>query len=119
MGERSLRLAATLLAVAAAVVLGVLATGLTEHASGAACGSEIPFCTTPTQQFARVTLAVLCGLSVVGSALSVWAIWTDSALRRHAHRFVAFIAIVAMALLVIDPAQHLAQDQGVGQWFGW
>ncbi|MDO8209944.1 hypothetical protein [Conexibacter sp. CPCC 206217] len=119
MGERSLRFAATLLAAAAAVILGVLATGLIEHVNGAACGAEIPFCTTPTQQFARVTVAAVCGVGVVGSALSVWALWASSALRRHAYRFVLFAAIVALTLLIVDPAQHLAQDQGVGQWFGW
>ncbi|MDO8210110.1 hypothetical protein [Conexibacter sp. CPCC 206217] len=66
-----------------------------------------PFCTTPTQQFARAVLATVCGLCVLGLAVSMRAVWTAPALRHRAYGFVLLVFVFAVVLLVVDPAHRV------------
>lgn len=98
---------------AAAVVLIVVGVDLLTEIHGSECHGEFPVCTTPTQQSARQTLAVLCAAGVL--AYLVAALPAVRARRFNwAHGLVGLVIILA---LVIDPVAHLSSEAGGDQWF--
>lgn len=53
---------------------------------------------------------------IAALAFSVWGIW-KGARRNKAYFVVALAVVFAVALLVVDPAQHMRYEHGEGQWF--
>jgi hypothetical protein len=109
-------LAVIVVGTAAAVALIVIGVNLLTDINGPECHGEFPVCTTPTQESARQTFALLCGAGVL--AYLVAALSAVKAGRFNwSHIIIGVVIALAVLALVIDPVSHLRSEGGSDQWF--
>jgi hypothetical protein len=114
--RRLARYAVVFLGAIAAVVLIVVGADLLNAIDGPECHGEFPVCTTPSQQSARQSLAMLCGLGVLAFLLA--ALPALKARRFNwLHVVIGLVIALAVLVLVTDPVSHLRSEAGSDQWF--
>lgn len=100
----------------AAVVLIVAGAALLSEIDGPECHGEFPVCTTPSQQSARQSFAMICGLGVLAYLLA--ALPALKAKRFNwLHVVIGLVIALALLVLVADPVSHLRSEAGSDQWF--
>lgn len=113
---RLARYAVVLVGAIAAAVLIVAGTALLNAIDGPECHGEFPVCTTPSQQSARQSFAMLCGLGVLAYLLA--ALPALKARRFDwSHVVIGLVIALAVLVLVTDPVSHLRSEAGSDQWF--
>jgi hypothetical protein len=104
------------LGAVAGVVLILVGVNLLTGINGPECHGEFPVCTTPSQESARQSLAVLCGLGVFAYLVAA-----PSAVKagrfNWSHLVIGAVIAFAVLALVIDPTSHLRSEAGSDQWF--
>jgi hypothetical protein len=104
------------LGAVAAVVLVVVGVRLLSGIGGPACHGEFPVCTTPSQESARRSLAILSGIGALAYLVAA-----PSALKvrrlNWAHLVIGAVIALAVLALVTDPVSHLSSEAGDNQWF--
>ena len=113
---RLARYAVVLVGAIAAAVLIAAGTALLNAIDGPECHGEFPVCTTPSQQSARQSFAMLCGLGVLAYLLA--ALPALKARRFDwSHVVIGLVIALAVLVLVTDPVSHLRSEAGSDQWF--
>jgi cell division protein FtsW (lipid II flippase) len=113
---RLTRYVVAFLGAVAVAVLIVAGVSLLSAIDGPECHGEFPVCTTPSQQSARQTFAVLCGLGVVAYVLAV--LPALKARRFHwSYVVIGVVIVLAVLILITDPGSHLRAEAGSDQWF--
>jgi ABC-type Fe3+ transport system permease subunit len=109
-------LALILVGAAAAVALVVVGVNLLSDVNGPECHGEFPVCTTPTQESARQTFALLCGVGVLSYLVAA-----PPAIKagrfKWPHLIIGVVIALAVLALVTDPVSHLRSEGGSDQWF--
>jgi hypothetical protein len=104
------------LGAVAVVVLILVGASLLTGINGPECHGEFPVCTTPSQQSARQSFAVFCGLGMFAYLVAA-----PSAVKagrfNWSHLVIGAVIALAVLALVIDPASHLRSEAGSDQWF--
>lgn len=99
-----------------AAILIVTGVSLLNGIDGPECHGEFPVCTTPSQESARQSFAILCGLGVFAFLLAAL-----PALRARKfnwlHVVIGVVIVLAVLVLVTDPVSHLRSEAGSDQWF--
>ncbi|HEX9967914.1 MAG TPA: hypothetical protein VGB06_08200 [Solirubrobacterales bacterium] len=113
---RLARYAVVLVGAIAVAVLIVAGAALLNAIDGPECHGEFPVCTTPSQQSARQSFAMLCGLGVLAYLLA--ALPALKARRFNwLHVVIGLVIALAVLVLVTDPISHLRSEAGSDQWF--
>jgi multisubunit Na+/H+ antiporter MnhE subunit len=99
-----------------AAVLVVVGVTLLNGIDGPECHGEFPVCTTPSQQSARQSFAMLCGLGVFAYLLAAFPALKA---RRFTwlHIVIGLVIALAVLALIMDPVSHLRSEAGSDQWF--
>ena len=102
-------------AIAAAILI-VTGVSLLSGIDGPECHGEFPVCTTPSQQSARQSFAMLCGLGLLAYLLA--ALPALKARRfTWLHIVIGLVIALAVLALIMDPVSHLRSEAGSNQWF--
>ena len=113
---RLARYALILVGAIAVAVLIVAGAALLNAIDGPECNGEFPVCTTPSQQSARQSLAMLCGLGALAYFLA--ALPALKARRFNwLHVVIGLVIALAVLVLLTDPVSHLRSEAGSDQWF--
>jgi len=114
--RRLARYAVVFLGAVAVAVLIVAGVALLNAIIGPECHGEFPVCTTPSQQSARQSFAMLCGLGVLAYLLA--ALPALKARRFNwAHVVIGLVIALAVLVVVTNPVSHLRSEAGSDQWF--
>lgn len=113
---RLIRYVVVFLGAIAAAVLLVAGITLLSGIDGPECHGEFPVCTTPSQQSARQSFAMLCGLGMFAYLLAAFPALKA---RRFSwlHVVIGLVIVLAVLVVVADPVSHLRSEAGSDQWF--
>ena len=113
---RAARSVVVFLGAIAAAILIATGVSLLSGIDGPECHGEFPVCTTPSQESARQSFAMICGLGVFAFLLAAL-----PALRARQfnwlHVVIGVVIVLAVLILVTDPVSHLRSEAGSDQWF--
>ncbi len=113
---RLARYAVVLVGAIAVAVLIVAGAALLSAIDGPECHGEFPVCTTPSQQSARQSFAMLCGLGVLAYFLAGLPALKAGRFN-WLHVVIGLVIALAVLVLVTDPVSHLRSEAGSDQWF--